>query len=219
MYFNLNYLKNMYNMNIKGIIHIGAHKKEEKYIYESIGLDSKRVIWVDGVKYDGVNYDDENGVGCDDEDYNVEAVLNYMVYDDEQYHPFHITNHEQSSSLLNLCQHSLYYPDIKVVKRDYVRTTRMDSIIGINTIDMTQFNMVVLDIQGTEINAINSFGKYIQNIDYIYTEVNFAELYKGCKLHEDINIILDNYGFVLKVVCKNDKMWGDALYIRKGLKV
>ncbi len=34
------------------------------------------------------------------------------------------------------------------------------------------FNFLNLDIQGAELKALKSMGDYLNNVDYIYTEVN-----------------------------------------------
>jgi len=74
--------------------------------------------------------------------------------------------------------------------------------------------MLVLDIQGTEINAIRSFGEYLPKIDYIYTEINFAFLYKGCMLFDSMESELEKLGYKLLLYCKSSEQWGDALFER-----
>lgn len=196
MFFNLKYLKAKYNMNISGIIHIGAHTMEEKDIYKSI--DVNRVLWIDGMN-----------CGIKHQDY-----LNYMIYDVEGWTDFHIMNHEQSSSLLPLDYHSFHYPNVKEVETKKVQTYRMDSVINNEDILMEYYNMLVLDIQGTEINAIRSFGEYLPKIDYIYTEINFAFLYKGCMLFDSMESELEKLGYKLLLYCKSSEQWGDALFER-----
>ena len=58
--------------------------------------------------------------------------------------------------------------------------------------------------------------KYLQNIEYIYTEVNTEEVYKNCDKMDDLSKYLLNLGFKL-VDARIYKQygWGDAFYIRQ----
>ena len=78
-----------------------------------------------------------------------------------------------------------------------------------------QFNFINLDIQGTELKALKGMDYYLKFVDYIYTEVNSCEVYKGCTIISDLDDYLNNYGFKrVKTSWVEDKTWGDAFYIR-----
>lgn len=70
-----------------------------------------------------------------------------------------------------------------------VKSMRIDTYcekIGISHIDF-----VWMDVQGAEIDVLNSFGKYINETKYIYTEYSNKELYCGAPNKHDI---LNNLG-------------------------
>ena len=85
-------------------------------------------------------------------------------------------------------------------------------------IPIRTLNFLNLDIQGVELRALKSMEKYLQHVQYIYTEVNTEQVYKGCDLVGDIDLYLAKYGFarVCTSMCGNYG-WGDAFYVKKKL--
>ena len=55
----------------------------------------------------------------------------------------------------------------------------------------------------------------LKNIDAIYTEINFEELYENCVLAKDLDNFLDNFKFK-RVLTETPEhpTWGDALYLK-----
>ncbi|TGW15477.1 FkbM family methyltransferase [bacterium NHP-B] len=76
-------------------------------------------------------------------------------------------------------------------------------------------NVMVLDIQGAELMALEGATHTLKDIDAIVTEVSCTELYKGCALIEDLDAFLLNQGFRRVNTIVNMFSWGDALYVRK----
>ena len=54
----------------------------------------------------------------------------------------------------------------------------------------------------------------MQNIDYIYTEVNKEELYEGCDIVDAIDDFLYDQGFIRLETAWTHANWGDALYVK-----
>lgn len=71
-----------------------------------------------------------------------------------------------------------------------------------------------LDIQGSELAAIKSLGARIHGVNWIYTEVNTEEVYKGVPLIDDLDSYLTSRGFSRLLTLLTTAGWGDALYIR-----
>ena len=57
--------------------------------------------------------------------------------------------------------------------------------------------------------------KYLVTCDYVYSEVNFEELYEGCGLMADIDSYLSQFGFSRITVAETRSGFGDALYAKK----
>jgi hypothetical protein len=78
------------------------------------------------------------------------------------------------------------------------------------------YNFINLDIQGVELKALKSMESYLNNVDYVYTEVNSDYVYEGCGLIGEIDEYLLNFGLHrVETQWAGDFRWGDAFYIRK----
>ena len=200
-------------LKIRGILHVGAHECEEKDVYNQHGVLDERIYWVEALQ--------EKVDICKSRYPNIR--IHQAVIDDTDDHEatFHITNNieqtnnAQSSSLLELGTHKVHHPHDVPVKSVKLITTRLDTLIERHAIPMTDINMLCLDIQGIELRALKSMPKYLDRIDYIYTEVNTQEVYKGCDLKPDMDAFLSQHGFVnIATQMWRNCGWGDAFYMR-----
>jgi FkbM family methyltransferase len=191
------------NIQIKGVLHLGAHECEELQGYNSVGVDSRNVDWIEAnpslverMKMRGI------------------FVHNAAISDKEAELPFYITNNGQSSSLLEFGTHEQSYPWCRVVGQITVKTQRLENLIKKESIPIESRNFWNLDIQGAELDALRSAGDYIQCADAIYCEVNTEEVYKGCALLTDLDKFLEEKGFQREKIVMTNEGWGDALYIK-----
>jgi FkbM family methyltransferase len=204
MLINLDYLIKKYELKISGIIHVGAHDCEEYPIYKKNQINN--VIWIDAMK--------------DKVDKMKKLLTTNKIFhgvidvEDNNEVEFKITNNGQSSSILDLGLHKQFYPNIKVIKKIKCKTCRLDTLINKNKINMKNYNFINLDIQGVELNALKSLGKNMYYINYIYTEINTAEVYKNCSLVNEIDDYLKIFGFKRVETKLTNAKWGDAFYIK-----
>lgn len=193
----------------KGIIHIGAHLAEERDDYILNGLNN--TIWIEAnlSVFNRLDFLKNS---------KTEKGYNYAISNiDNKIVSLNITNNGQSSSILELEKHKIHHPNIYVTETVQVMSKRMDSLIIENNIDMNLYDFINIDIQGAELLAIEGFGDYLNYVNYIYTEVNTAYLYKNCSLLDEIDTYLMRYNFI-RVENKMTKFeWGDALYIKNHL--
>ena len=73
-----------------------------------------------------------------------------------------------------------------------------------------------MDVQGYELEVLRGAKKFLTSIDFIITEVNRANVYKGCALVEELDAFLLNYGFYRAETSWEGVTWGDAFYIKAG---
>jgi FkbM family methyltransferase len=194
----------------KGIVHIGAHLMEERPDYISHGLYN--TIWIEANAnvYRNIEF-------INDGSYS-ERAFNYAISNvDNQIFSLNITNNGQSSSILELDKHKIHHPHIYVTEVIDVESRRIDTLFSENNINYLEYDFVNIDIQGAELLAIKGFGDIINNIKYIYTEVNTNSLYKDCALLNEIDEYLDIYGFTRVETSMTEYEWGDALYIKNNL--
>lgn len=197
----LNKLVSKYNIQFKGILHVGAHECEELAEYEKY-ISRDKILWVEALpgkvelckyKYPGVQI--ENAVVSD----KVEDVI------------FKVSNNGQSSSILDFGLHSIYHPQVHYINSFQAKTSLLENILPKYDIP---YNFINLDIQGAELKALKGMEKYMFNIDYLYTEVNSDYVYKDCALITELDEYLKQFKLYRVETNWTKYKWGDAFYIR-----
>jgi FkbM family methyltransferase len=196
----------LHNLNPIGVLHIGAHQAEESEEYLQSGFaNTNPIIWIEAqielVENLRTRLDPaKNRVYCG------------VAWDEDGLRKvFNITSKSASSSLFELGKHTEFYPEIDVVRKIEVTTSRIDTLLT----DLDVFDFVVLDIQGAESQAIAGLGRRIADVKWIYTEVSKTELYTGATTFMNLENQMAALGFK-RVFTAWDRRagWGDALYAR-----
>jgi len=194
-----------HNIYIKGVLHVGAHKCEEKPFYNNIlKVTDEKIIWIDANE-DLVKANKNNGIlHC------YTAVLDSTEHDIL----FKITNNGESSSILDFGTHANSYPHIYVIEERPLKTQKLSTFFKNTNLDPKNFNFWNFDIQGSELNVFYGSPELLEYADVIYTEVNTADVYKNCGKLEDLDIFLGTHGLRRVLTNITDASWGDAIYIR-----
>jgi FkbM family methyltransferase len=202
MLISLDSLVQKYNIQIKGILHVGAHECEELPSYENY-ITRDNILWVEALP-DKVDM-------CKQKFPNL-LIENAVVSDKVETVTFNRSNNGQSSSFLDFGLHKVHHPYVWYVDSFSAETKLLEEILCNYSIP---YNFVNLDIQGTELKALMGMESYLPTIDYIYTEVNSDYVYENCSLINEIDDYLGKFGFK-RVETKwwEDCKWGDAFYIR-----
>jgi FkbM family methyltransferase len=197
-------LKEHFNVPLKGAIHIGAHHGQEKGWYNENNINP--IVWIDA----NPAYEEGLKARCPED-----IVITSGVGSENKRSSFKIANNGESSSFLNLGTHKEQHPHVVYVEEIDVEIKPMIQLIEENSIDITKYNFLNIDVQGYELEVLKGFGDLLSNIDYVYAEVNSNYLYEGCALVEDLDTYLANYGFTRVLTSMTIHEWGDALYIKK----
>ena len=199
----LHNLVKKYNVNFKGILHVGAHECEEIKDYDSY-LPRNKVLWVEALP-GKVDF-------CKKKHPDV-LIENAVVSDVIETVRFNVSNNGQSSSMLDFGLHSTFHPQVHYVTCFETETKLLKDVICNYDIS---YNFLNLDIQGAELKALKGMEEYLNSVDYIYSEVNSDYVYKNCALVKEIDEYLLKFG-LHRVETKwyGDCKWGDAFYIRK----
>jgi len=208
MLISLEDLFTKYNLDIKGIIHIGAHLLEELKIYHQLNI--KNILWIEG-----------NPTICNKAKslFPKQRIINSIISDSNSNNKeldFIITNNGQSSSILELEEHKKEHPDVKEVNRIKVKSKTLKTLFNENNLDVLSYNFLNIDIQGAELLALKGMEDMLNFIDYLYLEVNTKHLYKNCPLINEIDDYVKNFGFVRKETNITSHNWGDAFYIKES---
>ena len=198
----LHNLVKKYNIQFKGILHVGAHECEELKDYERY-IQRNKILWVEALS-DKVEL-------CKQRFPNV-LIENAVVSDKIEKLMFNVSNNGQSSSILDFGLHSHYHSHVHYVNSFEVETKLLKDVISKYDIE---YNFLNFDIQGAELKALKGMEEYLPTVDYLYTEVNSDYVYKDCALIEELDEYLLKFGLVRVETKMTEFKWGDAFYIRK----
>ncbi len=188
----------------KGIIHVGAHEGQEFDLYRQMGFSKVLFVEANPAVFERLQSRISDAPGV--------RLINRAVLDKEGPVTFHVTNFDQSSSILALARHLEHYPTISETKVIEVEGTTLDCLLGENAED---YNVLALDIQGAELLALKGAAKTMSSIEAIIIEVQFDELYHGAAQIEDIDSYLEEIGFRrVATSSASHQSWGDAFYVR-----
>lgn len=194
-----------YNIQVSGVLHVGAHECEEMGIYNRLGVSSENIIWVDANKLQ-VDTMIQKGIP---------NVYHATISDkDDEDVTFHFTNNVQSSSILEFGTHLQEHPHVKFVASVLQKSITVDTFFKRNSLDASKYNMWNFDIQGAEMLALKGAQESLKYVNAIYMEVNEKELYKQGALLPDIDYFLEKNNFKRVVTYMTRHGWGDALYVR-----
>lgn len=192
-----------YNLQIKGVIHIGAHQGQEHPLYKQNEI--KNIVYFEPLlsNFDAL----KNNVGD-------EAILyNLALGNDEKEVEMFVetANTGMSSSILEPMLHTKQYPHIVFNLKEKVTMKKLDQI----ELNSENYNLINIDVQGYELEVFKGATKILNHIDYIISEINKDELYKNCAKVNDLKDFLGNYGFELVEESWAGGTWGDGLFIKK----
>ena len=197
-------LAKKYGMKIEGVLHIGAHYGQENEVYDHLQIPNR--VFFEPLKKNfevlsrkiGTRYPLMN-IALGNE--NKQILMNVEA-----------ANDGQSSSILKPAKHLKQYPHIKFDTTEEVSMCRLDDL-GLD-ID-TKFNLLVIDVQGYELEVLKGSVNVLTKIDYIISEINRDELYENCTQLVDLKSFLSLHGFVLVEESWDGKTWGDGLFIKR----
>jgi FkbM family methyltransferase len=207
MFISLKYLKEKYNLNLTNILHVGAHEAQELDDYIECG--AKKIHWVEANTELAAKLTDRL-------DKSIHKVTNAVVSnEDNKEVVFKIANNTQSSSILDLGEHSNLFPDIYYIHEEKRLTKTLNSILTEEPF-LDRINFLNIDIQGAELLALEGLYNHLNFIESIYIEINDSEVYKNCSKTNEIDKFLNKFNFERKEkYLYSNHPWGDAFYIKK----
>jgi len=98
-----------------------------------------------------------------------------------------------ASSLLELSEDCKEKYHLSVTGKVEITVKKLDDFIAVNNLNMP--DVIKLDIQGFELEALKGASETLKKTKYVLTEVSFTEFYKGQAYFSDIVCYLNTYGF------------------------
>ncbi|MGE0219054.1 FkbM family methyltransferase [Mycolicibacterium sp.] len=149
------------------------------------------------------------------------SVHEIALSDSEGQRTFHVSRANDSSSLRQITTNQTrHFPGTEEAGTRIVNATTFEKWCADKALGRPSFAKI--DVQGSELNVLQGMGKSIDQLDYIYAELSFMELYEGQALAGEIIGYLDDAGFDLKGLhnIKQDGVFSvqaDALFRRRAM--
>lgn len=118
---------------------------------------------------------------------------------------FYVANRTDSSSLLKPGTGQERAFGVRAADTIEIQLRRLDECVSIG--ELPRPIMLKVDVQGAELEVLRGCDQ-LEDIDFIYVELSFVELYEGQPLFDDVSAYLTDRGFRLsgvfnQVVTKN----------------
>lgn len=202
MLINFDNIYKKYNLQITGVIHIGAHYGEEISYYLHHNINN--IILFEPLR--------ENFNVLKNNIKNTNIIAHNVALGSQEMTTTMIlsSNNSQSSSILKPKEHLKQHPDVKFSGKEEVQVKTLDSY------NLKNFNFINMDVQGYELEVLKGACETLKSIDYVYCEVNRAEVYENNAMVNEIDEFLSGYNFnrVETFWPTTKHLWGDAFYIK-----
>ena len=176
-----------YLRNVTGLIHIGANTGQERRLYQTVGLD---VLWIEAME-------DVYQILVDNiARYPRQRALRALLTDEEgKPYEFNVANNDGSSSILPLQDHAVIFPHLQYVGVTTIVSTTFAKLITEQTIDLSDYQALTLDIEGAEPLALRGAGELLSKFRYIKCEVSDFPSRTDAPTSADLDAILRPFGF------------------------
>ena len=206
MLINFANLYEKYKMNIRGVLHIGAHYGEEVKDYISYNIPN--LVFFEPLS-NSLEILEDNLSGYADKA-NIQ-IFPYALGNEEKEVEMYVSDHGgMCSSVLKPKIVLEQYPGIKFPRKETVKMIRLDDA----EIDISDYNFINIDVQGYELEVLRGSENTLNNIDYVYTEINVEEVYENAPHVDELDKFLSTYGFSRVETDLSGTTWGEAFYIK-----
>jgi FkbM family methyltransferase len=195
-----------YDIDLYGVIHVGAHYGQEYNDYVSMGM--KNIIYIEPLKDNYKVLLESLPQDARVKTFNI--AIGNMTGEIDMF--VETANRGQSSSVLEPGTHLDTYPSIVFDKKETVKIDKLDNL----EFDRSLYNVLNIDVQGYELEVLKGATETLKSIDVIFSEVNTGEVYKGCAKMDEIDAFLKPFGFVNAYNHLYANIgYGDAIYIKQ----
>lgn len=205
----LQWLDSTYGLLVRGVLHVGANLGQEAAAYHDWGM--RRVWWIEA---DPVVFAKlERNIA----DYpEQKAILACVSEEDGASVRFNLASNDGASSSalapdVERCRHE--WPGVKFVGSVELPGVRLDTLVNDGTLPLADCDLLVLDLQGSELVALRSLGPQLPTFKAVLTEVNLKRMYHGVALLHEVDFFFQRHGF-RRVVLTLGTVQGEALYVR-----
>ena len=190
--------------HLRGVVHVGGHYGQEGSAYRAMGVES--ICWVEALP-SAFSKLIKNESGT--KSLFFQCALGATAGEAT----FYVADNEgQSSSLRKPREHLREHPEVAFAETITVPVRRLSDL----PLDFASYNLLVMDVQGCELDVLLGAGDVLSGFDYIVAEVQCTELYEGGALLPELAEWLAHRGFACERVEWQTKSWGNALFVHES---
>ena len=194
------------------LVHIGAHLAEEAEVYSDPRI--KLITWIEA---------DSQLIGLAES--KLVRFSNQFIYNAAIYKSsgrkmtfYTASNNGMSSSLKKFDKHKGFFPNVGVKSKVTVTTQTLDDFFKENFVNGPQISVLVLDIQGSELEALEGAAEVLKSAEIVVSEVSRYPLYKKQGLLIDLDGLLDAHDFkCVSLIYDPEFEYGDAIWVKRSL--
>jgi FkbM family methyltransferase len=190
--------------SIKGIIQVGANSGQEVGLFKKF---TNNIILIEPIPQ-LANYLNQIHPDC-------LVIPHGLGSTNTQMDLYLASNGGESSSVLKPINHIVYYPDVLFQDSIKIQVRTFGSLIDEYNININNFNILISDTQGYDLEAIKGFGDYIKHFELIIAEYINSNLYENEASLESITNYLSPMGFELTNTYDENLGAGNAAFIKK----
>ena len=205
------------NIQLNGVIHVGAHRGEEINEYGDLG--AKTVIWVEA----NPEVFDEMCIMLTNAEANIDShAFQYAASTEDHgtaefnryYGPDagHLVGNKGCSSLLKAeGRFEEWYKDTIEVE-----TITIDTLLEEEGFNVEDFQLLNMDVQGAELMVLKGSKKVLDNVKWITTEATWEDPdYIDNVMYDELKSFLESKGFVETQIIPHAENWGDVLFVKE----
>ncbi len=177
----------------RGVMHLGAHTAQEADTYRSAGF--ARMLWVEANPT--LALDLGRRFAGDPAHHTVHAAVSDVTGTRKLMIHTSRTGSVEPASLLPLKEFKEKVSTLTTPKEVSVPAFRLDDLVKHEGLNARDYNFLVLDIQGAELQALKGATGTLEVMDAVQVEVGLIEMYEGGSNERDVTDALGKLGFRL----------------------
>ncbi|WP_162901496.1 FkbM family methyltransferase [Breoghania sp. L-A4] len=208
-YFQYDQFESAYGRKIAGLIHVGANEGQELQTYLDAGIRHIKLFEPLKDPFERLLA----VIAKINDNSMIEAYNVALGAEEKTSQMFVADNAGASSSLLEPMENQRVW---KKIHFDATETVDIAPLSHYRSAD-DPHNMLLLDVQGYELEVLRGAADMIGGFDYVISELNREKSYKGSAGVADIDQFMTEHGFRRMETYWLSRYWGDALYVRADL--
>lgn len=173
---------------VRGVIHVGANAAQERMLYADKLL---QVVWIEPLA------DVFRLLQGNIKDLPSQIGINALVGErDGEKTTFYVSpGTRAASSIFPLKEVTEIWPDVTFESERVMITKTLPTLLAENNINLSDFQCLILDTQGSELMILRGAESILHVFDYIKLEVANFEAYSGCATLPQVTDYLLSLGF------------------------